>query len=168
MLWFKDGDKTTVFFHAVVKTRNNSNGINILRDENFVIEDPKLIEDHILAFYKNLYVDSNHNAYITGNTNDFIGTCVLDMVSSKENIMLIKCLDDLEIRNVVFNLLFKKLLNNFANICPNNLSARRILPWMNNNVVSLIPKIQGVDSIKDSSSIVLDDFKFKIISKILA
>ena len=39
---------------------------------------------------------------------------------------------------------------------------------MNNNVVSLIPKIQGVDSIKDYRPIVVANFKFKIISKILA
>jgi len=38
---------------------------------------------------------------------------------------------------------------------------------MNSNVVSLIPKIQGADSIKDSRSIVIANLKFKIISKIL-
>jgi len=38
---------------------------------------------------------------------------------------------------------------------------------MNSNVVSLIPKIQGVDSIKDYMPIVVANFKFKIISKIL-
>ena len=35
-------------------------------------------------------------------------------------------------------------------------------------MVSLIPKIQGADSIKDYRSIVVANFKFKIISKILA
>ena len=39
---------------------------------------------------------------------------------------------------------------------------------MNSNVISLIPKIQGVDSIKDYRPIVVANFKFKIISKILA
>jgi len=38
---------------------------------------------------------------------------------------------------------------------------------MNNNVVSLIPKIQGAYSIKDYRLIVVVNFKFKIISKIL-
>jgi len=38
---------------------------------------------------------------------------------------------------------------------------------MNSNVVSLIPKIQGADSIRDYRSIVAANFKFKIISKIL-
>jgi len=35
-------------------------------------------------------------------------------------------------------------------------------------VVSLIPKIQGANSIKDYMPIVVANFKFKIISKILA
>jgi len=39
---------------------------------------------------------------------------------------------------------------------------------MNSDVVSLIPKIQGVESIKDYKPIVVANFKFKIISKILA
>jgi len=38
---------------------------------------------------------------------------------------------------------------------------------MNSNVVSLIPKIQGVESINDYMPIVVANFKFKIISKIL-
>jgi len=39
---------------------------------------------------------------------------------------------------------------------------------MNSNMVSLIPKTRGVDSIKDYRLIVVANFKFKIISKILA
>jgi len=39
---------------------------------------------------------------------------------------------------------------------------------MNNNVVSLIPKIQGADSTKDYMSILVANLKFKIIFKIQA
>ena len=52
MLQFKDGDKNTAFFHVVVNRRNNSSGIHRLRIDNEVLEDSKLIEDHILDFYK--------------------------------------------------------------------------------------------------------------------
>jgi len=52
MLWFKDGDRNTVFFHVVVKKRNNSNGIHCLQIDNEVIEDHQLIGDHILDFIK--------------------------------------------------------------------------------------------------------------------
>jgi len=51
MLWFKDGDQNTAFFHVVVNRRNNSSGIHRLQIDNEVIEDPKLIKDHILDFY---------------------------------------------------------------------------------------------------------------------
>jgi len=54
MFWFKDGDRNTVFINAMVKRRNNSSGIHRLRIDNAVIEDPKLIEEHILDFYKTL------------------------------------------------------------------------------------------------------------------
>ena len=39
--------------------------------------------------------------------------------------------------------------------------------WNESNVVSLIPKFQDVESIKDYRPIVVVNFKFKIIYKIL-
>jgi len=42
-----------------------------------------------------------------------------------------------------------------------------ILPAMNSNVVSLIPKISGAASVKDFRPIVVTNFKFKTIFKIL-
>ena len=104
MLWFKDGDQNTAFFHAMVKRRNNSSGIHRLRIDNEVTEDPKIIEDHILDFYKNLYAESISNVLDTVNMEDFIGTYIPAMVSSGENMMLIKCPDFSEIKNAVFNL----------------------------------------------------------------
>jgi len=104
MLWFKDGNRNTAFFHVVVKRRNNSSGINCLRIDNEVIEDPKLINDHILDFYKNLYAESISNVQDTNNMECFIGTYISELVSSEDNMMLNKCPDFLEIKNVVFNL----------------------------------------------------------------
>ena len=97
ILWFKDRDQNTTFVHALVKRRNNSSGIHRLRIENEVIEDPKLIEDHILDFYKNLYVESISNVQYTSNIEDFIGTYIPELVSFKENMMLIKCPDFLAV-----------------------------------------------------------------------
>jgi len=103
-LWFKDGDRNTAFFHAVVKRRNNSGGIHRLWIDNVVIEDPKIIEEHILNFYKTLYAESISHDQDTCNMEDFIGTYVPILVSFEENMMLMKCPDFLEIKNVVFNL----------------------------------------------------------------
>jgi len=88
----------------VVKKRNNSSGIHYLRIDNEVIEDPQLIEDHIYDFYKKNYAEFVSNDQDRGNMEDFISTYILELVSSEENKMLIKCPDYLEIKNVVFNL----------------------------------------------------------------
>ena len=45
------------FFHVVIKRRNNSSGIHRLQIDNEVVEDPQLIDGHILNFYKNLYAE---------------------------------------------------------------------------------------------------------------
>jgi len=104
MLWFKDGDRNTIFFHVVVKRRNNSSRIHCLRIDNEATEDPKLIEDHILEFYKKNYVESISNVPDTTNMEDFISSYIFELVSSEENMMLIKCPNFLEIKTVVFNL----------------------------------------------------------------
>jgi len=155
MLWFKDGDRNTSFFHAVVKRRNNSSGIHRLRIDNEVTEDPKLIEDHILEFYKNLYAESFSNVPGTSNMEDFIGTYIPELVSSEENMMFIKCPDFLKIKNVVFNLSGNSALGLYGfyhfcweiigtdvcNVVQQFFKQHWVLPGMNSNVVSLIPKI---------------------------
>jgi len=116
---------------------------------------------------------------------DFIGTYIPELVSSKENMMLIKCPNFLEIKNVVFNLNGNSALGfdgfggifyhscweiigtDVCNVVQQFFKQNWVLPGMNSNVVSLIPKIQGADSIKDYWPIIIN-FKFKIISKILA
>jgi len=186
MLWFKDGDRNTAFFHEVVKRRNNSSGIHRLRIDNEVTKDPKIIEDHILDFYKNPYAESISNVLDTDNTKDFIGTYIHAMVSSEENMMLIKCPDFSEIKNVVFNLngnsapgpdgfggvfyhsCWKIIVTDVCNAVQRFFKQNWVLPGMNSNVVSLIPKVQGTDSIQDYRPIAVANFKFKIISKILA
>jgi len=100
--------------------------------------------------------------------------------------MLIKCSDYLKIKNVVFNLNGNSALgpdgfggvfihscwdiigSDVCKVVQQFFKQNWVLPRMNKNVVSLIPKIQGTDSIKDYRPIVVTNFKFKIISKILA
>ena len=69
---------------------------------------------------------------------------------------------------VVFSvILTRRLLRKmFAKLFSKFLNKIGFFHEMNSNVVSLIPKIQGVDSIKDFKPIVVN-FKFKIIFKIL-
>jgi len=139
-----------------------------------------------LDFYKTLYAESISHDQDTGNMEDFIGTYVPNLVSSDENMMLMKCPDILEIKNVVFNLngnsapgldgfggvfyhsCWDIIGTDVCNAVQQFFKQNWVLPIMNSNVVSLISKFQGVESIKDYRPIVVANFKFKIISKILA
>jgi len=116
---------------------------------------------------------------------DFIGTYILELVSSEENMMLIKCPNVLKIKNVIFNLsgnsapgpdgfggvfyhsCWEIIGTDVCNIVQQFFKQNWFLPGMNSNVVSLILKIQDAESIKDYRLIVVVNFKFKIISKIL-
>ena len=100
--------------------------------------------------------------------------------------MWIKCPDFLEIKNVVFNLIGNSAPSpdgfsgvfyhccweiigiDVCNVVQQFFKQNSVLPGMNSNVVSLILKIQGAEYIKDYRPIVVANFKFKVISKILA
>ena len=139
-----------------------------------------------MDFYKNLYAESLSMFRIQVIWKIFIGSYILELVLFEENMMLLKCPNFLEIKNVVFN------LNGISSLGPDGFGVvfyhscweiigtqvcndvqqffkqNWVHPGINSNVVSLIPKIQGVDSIKDYKLIVVVNFKYKIISKILA
>jgi len=141
----------------MVKRRNNSSEIHRLQIDNEVIEDPKLIEDHILDFF--FYAESISNVLDISNMKDFIGTYILELDSYEENMMLIKCPDFLEIKNVVSNLngnnasgpdgfggifyhsCWEIIGTDVCNAAQQFFKQNWVLPGMNNNVVSLIPKI---------------------------
>ena len=97
---------------------------------------------------------------------DFIGSYILKLVFSEKNMMLIKCPNILEIKTVVFNLngngapgpdgfcgvfyhsCWDIIGTNVCNVIQQFFKQIWVLPRMNSNVVSLIPKNQGVYSIK--------------------
>jgi len=97
---------------------------------------------------------------------EFIKFYIPTVISTANNNMLIKCLDDKDIKEVVFSLKSNSvsspngfgvlsitqvgifLILMFRVVCQFSIQ-NWILSGMNNNVVSLIPKINEADSIKD-------------------
>jgi len=96
---------------------------------------------------------------------DFIGTYIPEMVSSEKNMMLIKFPNFLEIKNVVFNVngnsvpvpdgfggvfyhsYWEIIGTDVCNAVQQFFKQNWVLLGMNSNVVSLIPKIMGVESL---------------------
>lgn len=53
--WATDGDSNSAFFHAMIRQRRRENTIHALVDmQGQVIDEPGLLKQHIVSFYKGL------------------------------------------------------------------------------------------------------------------
>jgi hypothetical protein len=59
MLWLKEGDANTRFFHQIASANKRSTIIPSLVINNTCCSDPKTIEKHVFTFYKNLLGSKN-------------------------------------------------------------------------------------------------------------
>jgi hypothetical protein len=55
VLWLKEGDKCTKFFHRIAYSNKRSNSIESLLVNGFVTSDQPAIRDHIVHFYESLF-----------------------------------------------------------------------------------------------------------------
>jgi hypothetical protein len=54
-LWLKEGDQDTKFFHRLANSYRRNNTIATMMVDGNRFEDPTVIQDHIVHFYKTLY-----------------------------------------------------------------------------------------------------------------
>jgi len=102
MLWFKDKDHNSSFFHAMVKKCANSNGIQKLVDGDLVLKILKILKN--ISFYKTLYDSSDSNNVSTNFREYMIVAHIPRVVFEDKNSMLVRCPSNDEIKKVVFAL----------------------------------------------------------------
>jgi hypothetical protein len=54
-LWLKESDHNTGFFHKVANSHRQNNTVAAMMVDGNRIEDPAVITDHVVQFYKTLY-----------------------------------------------------------------------------------------------------------------
>jgi hypothetical protein len=54
-LWLKKGDQNTKFFHSMANLHRRNNTVAAMMVDENRTEDPAIIQDHIVHFYKTLY-----------------------------------------------------------------------------------------------------------------
>jgi hypothetical protein len=180
--WLLQGDANTAYFHAVANGRRRKCNIASLVVEGRPISDKREIEEHIYSFYPNLMGASEPRCCRLG----------LEMwnsaprASAEENEGLLRTLSENELERIVKDMksdtapgpdgfpvvFFKKFWPlvklGVLHIVNDFILGRIDVLRLNYGVLSLIPKVPGVDQISQFRPIALINVIFKIVSKCFA
>lgn len=169
--WFNEGDRNTSFFHKVTRLRNAAKQMSILKRGDTILDSPAEIEEHVLDFYSTLYASDNKCA-----PSYWIGKVIPSLVSPTNNAMLTNLPSPEEIRNAVFSMngsgapgpdgvggsfyqaFWDVIGTDVFNSVYQYFCQSWLLPGMNSNLVTLIPKFPGADRIENYRPIALANF----------
>jgi hypothetical protein len=179
--WHCQGDRNTTFFHRISKIKQAYKKLNSIRVDNNIVIEPDLIANHVVNHFTTLFSDNN-TTIDTG----LVEEVIPKLINDNTNNLLTMLPSLMEIKNAVFSMnkdgapgpygfgafffqtyweiiktdVFEAVLEFFQ--------FNWIMPNFNANTVVLIPKDSNVDTIAQFRPIALTNFKFKIISKVLA
>ncbi|XP_057770942.1 uncharacterized protein LOC130990730 [Salvia miltiorrhiza] len=180
--WLRDGDRNTEFFHRLTKFKKRNAPFTRLKIDGRETYDATIIENHIIDHFTSLFADDGRPS---GDQLE-IDALFQSGVSDDQNARLVSIPDESEIAATVFNMDASSapgpdgFSGNFFQSCWDVIKADVIaavqnffrhsyLPsGCNSSTMILIPKKDSVDTVADLRPIVLSNFLFKIISKILA
>ncbi|XP_057791251.1 uncharacterized protein LOC131008384 [Salvia miltiorrhiza] len=180
--WLQDGDRNSNFFHNMLRYKKKPHFIPHLTIDGNTYVDQNRIGNHIVDFFTNLFTEISH---VQANIVDV--EAILDQViSDQQNDMLSAIPNEEEITAAVFQMdsnsspgpdgFSGKFFHHCWDIIKKDICravitffSKSYLPLgCNANTLILIPKKDTVVSVADLRPIVLSNFFFKIISKVLA
>lgn len=179
--WHVEGDRNTSFFHRTAKIKAKTNKITFMKDGDQILTEPELINNHITNHFTNLFCVSS----VLQDTN-LVDEVIPALVTEPVNNMLTLIPSMEETYNAVFNLnkegapgpdgfgaiFFQTYWDIVKMDVHNAVKEFFITSWMmpnyNANNLILIPKSSNADTVSQYRPIALANFKYKIVSKILA
>ncbi len=178
VLWLKEGDKNSSFFHRIANSNRNTNTISQLIINGTTATNQDEIQDHIAQFYEQLYLEDGHRRpYLDGAS--------FSTISTEEAAWLDRPFEEDEITNVIqgcdgdkapgpdgFSLAFFQhcwciVRGDILAVCNEFHKHCQFERSLNATFVSLIPKKHGAIQIKDFRPISLVGGMYKIIAKLL-
>ncbi|XP_058755288.1 uncharacterized protein LOC131628465 [Vicia villosa] len=158
--WQLHGDRNTKYFHTYAKIKRKTKLITSLLIEGKIETDQVKLDRHIENHFTNLF-KSNFQRQDIG----LIRRVIFKLVNDQTNTMLIRIPNASEIHDAILN------LNIDSAPGPDGFGAifyGWISPNYNANIVVLIPKTKEANNIDLFRPIAMENFKFKVITKILA
>ena len=180
--WLKEGDRNSSFFHNVVKRRRTSKVLSHMQIGDDVVNDMNLISSHIQQFYKDLFTEPGNRVVDYSIVQDFIPS----MVTPFDNAELCRIPTAEEIRLTVFDMdassapgpdgYSGKFFRHCWDIVHSDVVHAvqhffihgNLSPGLNSNFLVLIPKVDNAITIDQYRPIVLGNFIYKLITKIIA
>jgi hypothetical protein len=179
--WHLEGDRNTKFFHRLAKIKTSTKQITSLQVGETVITDQNQISEHVINFYKDLFCTN-----IVLQDSLLAEEVIPSLVTEDINAVLTMLPSHAEIKNAVFALnkdsapgpdgfgafffqhYWDIVKGDVINAVLEFFTTSWILPGFNSNIIALLPKFPEAASIDQYRPIAMANFKFKIISKILA
>ncbi|GAU50480.1 hypothetical protein TSUD_409650 [Trifolium subterraneum] len=179
--WQLEGDRNTSFFHRITKIKNSKKLISSLKNNNEVITDQNQLADHVVDYFKNVFCT---NTVLQDQL--LVEEVIPSLIDDNVNTLLTLIPSRDEIKNAVFSLnkdsapgpdgygafFYQKyweiIHDDVVKAVLQFFTTGWIMPNFNSNTLILIPKTNNADSIDQFRPIAMANFKFKIISKVLA
>jgi hypothetical protein len=179
--WHCEGDRNTAYFHKIAKIRRATNQITSLRNGEVFLNRPDDVNAHIVNHFTSLF-----NSQDPDIDNGLVDEVIPNLITDRVNSMLTRIPTSVEIKNTVFSLnkdsapgpggfgavFFQTYWDiiqlDVINAVIQFFTSGWILPNFNSNTLVLIPKNENADSVNDYRPIAIANFKFKLISKIIA
>nr|XP_025664883.1 uncharacterized protein LOC112763420 [Arachis hypogaea] len=178
--WINFGDRNTKFFHGstMVKRRKNKMA-SLQNDTGDWITDKATLEYMATSFFSNLYKDNeNHILFILENmfpdmsSSDFnsIGRNVSDeeIKDAMFSIGSWKAPDRDGLQAIFYQSQWNKIGSDVCNLTKNIFQNPDKVKEVNETLITLIPKIEPVEHLKQLRPISLCNVSYKVITKILA
>ncbi|WJX32857.1 hypothetical protein P8452_21136 [Trifolium repens] len=180
--WHLEGDRNTGYFHRIAKIRNTTKLINAIRIDDDIVTEPQQIADHIVHYYQNLFYSNN----VVLQENNLVEDVIPNLISEETNRLLTMLPSSSEIHNAIFSMNSQSapgpdgfgayFFQTYWDIVKDDVikavlqffTLGWIMPNMNSNTVALIPKVHNADRVEQFRPIAMANFKFKIITKIIA
>jgi len=179
--WHLEGGRNTTYFHNIANIKAKTNKITYIKDGEQLLTEPERIKEHITNHFKNIFCFSS-----VLQDGSLVDEAIPKMVSDSTNNMLTMLPSREEIYNVVFSLnkegapgpdgfgaifyqsFWDIIKKDVENAVLEFFTSSWMMPNFNANTIILIPKIPNADTVSNYRPIALANFKYKIITKILA
>lgn len=172
---------TKNFHHALHVSRAKSNLTSLMVNDT-LCDDVSIISQHIQEFYKHLFLENEEE----GGSLNFVQDLLQKVVTLEQNIDLVRPPLVGEIKQAIFAIsavsapgpdgfggsFFQSswdiISHDISNAVSFFFTSALIPTGLNSNVVILIPKVAGASRVEDYRPIVLGNFLFKILTKIIS